>query len=365
MEFNPHMTHPSFPQLDPIGEPVYFLCEHMDRYRDVLDGVIPPDANAVFERFRDARDSWSTQPFLQLLARGLDVHLTAKLVPGAINIAPYDQLRISARTYNSFVVCCRHDRGIPRIADAVIVQNEDNVYGANDYYLPHWPQPGLIGRPRDRGVTIKNLAYKGRKLNLAPAFRSPEFIATLQNLGVTLAYSPDDEAARVRDCVDYQEVDVVLAVRDCTEYNLSIKPPSKLFNAWLAGCPAILGPESAYRQLRRTELDYFEVRTPEEVVRCIERLKREPGLYEAMVANGLERGREYTSDRTAERWRDLLAGPIMRDFKLWKASGVGASTLRRLSYPLHAAQHRMERRSFLHQIDHGPRPLRPTEAQKQ
>ena len=38
-----------------------------------------------------------------------------------------------------------------------------------------------------------------------------------------------------------------------------LKPPSKLFNSWLAGVPAVLGHESAYRAERRSDLDYIEV----------------------------------------------------------------------------------------------------------
>jgi hypothetical protein len=45
---------------------------------------------------------------------------------------------------------------------------------------------------------------------------------------------------------DYSTDDLVLAVRDLTEKDALVKPASKLVNAWIAGVPALLGPEPAF-----------------------------------------------------------------------------------------------------------------------
>lgn len=342
--------------LPQLPFPVYFICKNRALWSDVMEGRVPPRLEDLHDRFRDARDSWSTQPYIQLKQRGLDVHLVPELVPGKICIVTYDQLIISERPYQSYVVCCRHDRGIPRICEQTIVQNKDNVFGPTDHYLPHWPQPFIEPRDPARGTRVERVSYKGRLLNLAEPFRSPDFLSELKARGFELAVSPEEDAARVRDSRDYTAVDVVLAVRNCTEYNLSIKPPSKLLNAWIAGCPALLGPESAYQQLRKSELDYFEVRSPQDIIDCLEKLRQNPDLYRAMVENGHRRAEEFSLDNIARQWRDLLAGPIADGYRKWCEAGPISRHLGRpLRFGVQALQHRVERKRFKRQIFEGPR----------
>jgi hypothetical protein len=85
-----------------------------------------------------------------------------------------------------------------------------------------------------------------------------------------------------------------------------LKPASKLTNAWAAGVPAILSPELPYRELRRSSLDYLEARSGAEALEAIDRLVSDPALYSAMVANGLERAREFHSDCLTGRWAEAL-----------------------------------------------------------
>ena len=89
-------------------------------------------------------------------------------------------------------------------------------------------------------------------------------------------------------------------------------PVTRYANAWLAGVPAILGPESGYRELRRGPLDFLEAATPALAMQSLQRLQDEPGLYRAMVANGLERGAEYTMQAVRARWIELLDGLAKR-----------------------------------------------------
>jgi hypothetical protein len=96
------------------------------------------------------------------------------------------------------------------------------------------------------------------------------------------------------DWPDFRTVDAVLAVRPAACPRRDSKPATKLCNAWLAGVPALLSPEVAYRELRRSPLDYLEVAGPEEAKGAVDRLLAEPGLYQRMVANGRERAAEVT-----------------------------------------------------------------------
>ncbi len=79
-----------------------------------------------------------------------------------------------------------------------------------------------------------------------------------------------------------------------------------MYNAWLAGVPALLGPERAYRALRRSELDYIEVGGCDEAEAAIKRLRADPHLYQQMIDNGRKRAEEFTVRRITEHWKALL-----------------------------------------------------------
>jgi hypothetical protein len=158
------------------------------------------------------------------------------------------------------------------------------------------------------------------------------------------------------DWTDHRAVDVIIAIRDCTIYDANNKPPSKLINAWLAGCPGVLGPEPAFQQLRESELDYIEARTVDDIVNAVGRLKNDPALYRAMRENGLRRGADFTAERTARRWRDLLAGPIAQGFERWRKAPVSFIS-RPLTFAMRLPAHRRERKRYRHEIHHGPRLL--------
>jgi hypothetical protein len=305
--------------LKPLPHPVYFVCKNTEVWSDVINGDVPPVLEQLHERFANANDSWSTQPYIQLKQRGLNVQLVSYCIPGKICIVTYEDLKITDFPFNSYVVTCRHDRGRPEICEQRIVQNPLNVIDSTDHFLPHWPQPGLQPRDKSRGTKVKNVVYKGRPVNLDDPFKSPDFLHQLQSLGMNLSVSPNNRQERVRDSRDYKNADVVLAVRPNvrSEYFLSLKPPSKLINAWLAGCPALLGSEPAFQSLRQSELDYIEVLSPDDVIAALVRLRDNPALYSAMVENGFRRAEKFTQDHIALLWRDLLAGPIAKGYEQW------------------------------------------------
>jgi hypothetical protein len=73
---------------------------------------------------------------------------------------------------------------------------------------------------------------------------------------------------------DYSDTDVVLAIRELDRDNLwQGKPASKLYNAWHAGVPAILGYVSAFRSERETKLDYLQATSVREVILALKKLK--------------------------------------------------------------------------------------------
>jgi hypothetical protein len=345
--------------LKPLPHPVYFLCKNTKAWDKLMNSTSLPRAEEVYDKLLDLTDCWCVLTYIHLKQRGLNVHLVPHYIPGHICITSYDDLMTRDLPFRSYVVTCRCDRSRPEICEQRIVQNQLNIIDDTDYFIPHWPQPNLQPREQFRGTKIENLVFKGFTRNLAESFKSSDFLTQLQSLDVRLLVSSADLHARqCDDWIDYTQADVVLAVRDCTEYNLSFKPSSKLINAWFAGCPAFLGPEPAFQMLRKSELDYIEVRQPDDVISAVRRLQNEPALYSAMVDNGFQRARDFTPDRIALLWRELLAGPIADGYERWLRQ---SPTQKLIGRPVQFAErwikHKQEQRHYWTNIHTGFRPI--------
>jgi hypothetical protein len=344
--------------LEPLPFPVYFICKNFDRWGELINRPdLPKNYDALYLRSASSSDIWSPQTYLALKERGLNVYLSSKYVPGEICITPYDHLNPKHLCFNSYVVACRYDRGRPELCEQRIVLSHLNVVDGTDHFVPHWPQPKLIPRDRSRGTTVQHLDFKGALRNLAYPFQDVSFVQGLeQDLGVTLRYPQDNDPNQVSFWRDYAQTDVLLAVRNATEYDLTLKPAIKLINAWFAGVPAILGPEPAYQQMRCNELDYIEVRTTDEALAALRKLKEQPKLYEAMVENGFARSKELTADKVAESWRALLAGPITDGYVRWRHQNLLQKAVGRpAKFVWKAFKHSQEQRSYFYRINHGKR----------
>jgi hypothetical protein len=301
------MTRP-----EPLPHPVAFVTRVLDAWRDVAGLALPPTPDAVADRLRGGYHGWIVQTWLVLKRRGHDVTLVDRFPAGGIAVVHCDHVSVRERPWRSFVVAVRADRPPARLCDHQVVQNELGVRSPREHFMPYWPQPGLRPRDPSRGDRVERVGFIGRDRNLAEPFKSPAFRAALEDRGLELVI-------REEPWNDYRDLDVVLAVRSGRPRFLAIKPPSKLVNAWLAGCPALLGPEPAYAALRTDPLDYVEVRTPDEALAELTRLRAEPRRYRALVEQGGRRAQEFTLERMAERWEALLAGPIAADYERWRA----------------------------------------------
>jgi hypothetical protein len=81
-------------------------------------------------------------------------------------------------------------------------------------------------------------------------------------------------------------------------------------------------PEPAYQALQTTPLDYIEIRSPEDAIRQISQLKENPELYRRMAENARMRARQFTIDRIAAQWCEVLAGPVAEGFSSWSEQPV-------------------------------------------
>ncbi|NJL62391.1 MAG: glycosyltransferase family 4 protein [Methylacidiphilales bacterium] len=307
--------------LAPLPFPVTFVCRDRKRWSDLFaasESSIPhPDE--IYDRIIGNQDCWIVLTYLHLKRRGLNVYLSDFFLPGKICVATSLDFGIKDRTFSSFVVGCRSDGPQPTLCDLAIVQNQVNVESETDFFIPHWCQPGLIPRNQSRGNRIENIVFKGSESNLYEAFRSQEFMGELEQLGVKFKIHSFQENQPLK-WHDYSDADLVLAVRDLTEKDALVKPASKLVNAWIAGVPALLGPEPAFQQIMRSQLDYFEVKTPQDALNVIQKLKANPNLYQQIIINGQKRAEEYSVDNVAQKWQNVLATSVPQSYIRWSKS---------------------------------------------
>ena len=224
--------------------PVTFVVRYPERWPELFQPFETsiPDPNSLHSRIQSNEDCWIIVTYLYLKQKHLNVSISDRFIPGEICVVSSLDLGIKDWSFNSFVVGCRGDGFKPYLCDFTVVQNKGCIDSETDIFIPLWPQPGLIPRLKERGSTIENIVYKGDEINLYESFRSPEFKRELEKLGVTLRINANLEDGTAR-WHDYSTDDLVLAVRDLTEKDIFVKPASKLVNAWIAGVPALLGPE--------------------------------------------------------------------------------------------------------------------------
>jgi len=287
----------------------------------VLLDAAPPESLEQLNPDRDWREfvtgerAWILQTYLRLKRAGCAVQLAAELPSTGIAVFSSKHrraLRNRSRGHSkAMLVGVRQDVGEALIADFEVVQNKNQSDDQRRFYMPHWPQPGLIERDPSRGTIVKNISFKGFSANLTPDYAMPdwfEFLAS-HDLAWQTDSVPHQEtgvAAHTLSWNDFRDCDVVLAVRPADRELYPRKPATKLYNAWLAGVPAILGPEIAYRELRKSALDYIEVANRKEAQDAILKLKHDAELYRAMVENGRKRAVEFTIEAIVDRWRTLL-----------------------------------------------------------
>jgi hypothetical protein len=300
----------------------HFVCADDALWPELAswNGINPLDPKVLARRTIDSRDCWIIRTYYELRLRGAKVTISARPRAGMMNIIDVYRLGKKARFHLNFLILTRADGHPSTLVNFFIVQNEylSSLEQVPSSSIPHWPQPGLIPRSPSRGEMVRVLAFKGLPANLDARFKSEGFENALNALGVTLRTSPLRGQENWQEWADYSDCDLVLAARNLTEYDASNKPASKLVNAWFGEVPALLGPEPAFLTLRRSDLDFFIIRSTNDVLRAVRQLQEKPGLYRLMVENGRKRRLEFTEDMIAKRWAEVLSGAASTAFEEWQ-----------------------------------------------
>jgi hypothetical protein len=294
--------------------PIYFYISE----RDWPSRSIPESADRNWQGFSNGIYSWTLQTYLRLRTASFPCELVKTLPTTGIVLAHRDSLPDAFPPPGAQVllVCLKAEREHHPYAQLHVVQNpQEMVSSPTDlwpsYYMPHWLQPGLIPRDPARGDRFETVAYFGLERNLAPALQEPSWSEQLSSLGLRWQIVNRDRWH------DYSEVDVVLAVRSFDRQAHTSKPATKLYNAWHAGVPAVLGPESAFQAERHGELDYLEVTSLTDAIAVLKRLRDDVELRHAMIANGQIRATDTQSTKLVERWQDFLINQAVPVYERW------------------------------------------------
>jgi hypothetical protein len=280
--------------------------------------TVVPESVGVF-KYRPGDYVWTVKTYGFLSRSGFPCRLTDQLPDEGIVVA---HRKFFARgmvpNRRQLFVCVVADYWRHPFAQLHLVQNPRDpllIRGARAWpaaFMPHWPETGLIRRDPARGEAFENVAYFGLPERLAPQLRSAEFAARLRAHGFRFRIVGRDAWN------DYGDTDAVLAVRSYAASSFHKYPPTKLYNSWLAGVPALLGRESAYRAARRNEYDYFEVRSTDEIIRTLIRLRDHPDLRAAVSRNCAQRAAEVNPERITESWVAFLTMAAVPAYQDWR-----------------------------------------------
>jgi len=301
-----------------------------------LQRALSLDPDRDWTDLRRAREVWIVQTWKRLRQAGYPLTMSDQAPRDGIIVYHKEDQRVLLtrlpRGATPVLIGVRADFRACTYADFEILQNGCYADGRRSFFVPHWPQPGLLPRDPRRGDRMERIAFKGFVGNLTQEFRSARWLAFLSEQGMVFdddVILDDSFSQPIRARFhDYREVDLVLAVR---RGDTRTKPASKLVNAWQAGIPALLSPDYAFEELRESPLDYLAVRNLGEAQAAVLRLKREPGLYRAMIEHGRLRGAEFSVGKITQMWASLLFQTIPALARAHSGRyGKGARTLRHL-----------------------------------
>ncbi len=303
--------------------PIYFYLP-----QDKWPEPMPESADNL--RPVDGASIWILQTYLRLREVDFSCQLVSDIPHEGIVVGHRESLSYELKpTPKLLLVCIKGDQNSLPYAQLHIVQNlqevtlppihiqsiEEKRYilPGKRYYLPHWPQPGIIPRNPNRGDRFENIVYFGITYNLAPPLRQNSWYDTVRKLKLDWCVQTQGDRWH-----DYSEVDAIVAVRSFDpRLTYPWKPATKLYQAWHAGVPAILGTEKAFAAERKSELDYLEVTSVAELVEALKRLRDDSSLRQAMIENGKERAKETQSDVLTRRWCHFLNDIAVPAYYQW------------------------------------------------
>jgi hypothetical protein len=249
--------------------PIYFYCpsyklfaNHMPKDADDSWQWLFNEGRPKYGFTDDGEYAWVLQTYLRLTDAGFPCKMTATIPEEGIVLAHRFSLPFDLQPSEKILlICLQADKAPHPYAQLSVVLNPGQLYSKysylgdvhaprylgrrktpyrDRYYIPHWTLPALVPRDLTRGDRFENVVFFGVGRSLAPELRDLSWRQQIQAMGLNWYFRGYHE--RVDSWTNFSDVDVVLAVRRFDRQDsYDWKPPTKLYNAWHAGVPAILG----------------------------------------------------------------------------------------------------------------------------
>ena len=271
--------------------------------------------------------AWTVQTYLRLRDVGVGCQLTDELPDRGVVLFHVNATRTGKIRPgpSRLLVCLKAESTLCPQAQLHVVQNSceaSRFLGC--YFLPHWPQPGLKPRRVDRQNRFETIAFLGHRNSLADELMTADWENHLQQRG--LKWQPvintnawDSHQSIDTDWNDYQQIDAIVAIRQfgLRRPGFRRKPATKLYNAWLAGVPAILGQESAYRAEGAVGVNYLEANSMVELLAGLDQLQQDAVFRQRLVKKGQLRAIQYTPEVITQRWQQFLNRVAIPAYHRW------------------------------------------------
>lgn len=210
-------------------------------------------------------------------------------------------------------------------------------------HLPPWPTPGIQPREIERGERFERVAYIGHLQHLSDALKQYSFREEVHRIGLhwqTLIH--------FQDRADYRNIDAIVAISQPSDpiyqqvYSTLPKGPTytgpiKLYDAWIAGVPIVLGDDGDYLSLRQNSLDYARIcadgldpdgsasstidkNSYTSAITALKRLQSDGDLRRDMVENGHRRAAHLTVTNITQQWINFLEKIALPAYNLWQKS---------------------------------------------
>ncbi|MBX2865952.1 MAG: glycosyltransferase [Leptolyngbyaceae cyanobacterium MAG.088] len=300
---------------------------------------IPASSNENWSGFGVGIYAWTLQTYLKLKEAGVGCQLIDRLPEEGIVLFHANAIRGTTIQPGPkrLLICLKAEAPLCAQAQLHVVQNPCEVSKwLGCHFIPHWPQPGLQPRSPGRQGRFETVAFLGHRNSLAAELMTPEWEQQLQQRNLNWLPVINTNAWSKHQSIDtrwndYRQIDVIVAVRQFNrrQPGYRSKPATKLYNAWLAGVPAILGRELAYQTEGRAGVDYMEANSMAELWSCLDRLQQDSVLRAKIVKRGQLRSLHYTPEMLVKRWQQFLHNVAIPAYQTWVN---GSSWQRQVSY---------------------------------
>jgi hypothetical protein len=283
--------------------------------------LLPQDHASVKERTAGSGDAtpiakivqnspaliWTWLTYTRVKQAGVECELTDTFPRQGIVVSAACSVPLMLRTPPQVCHVCAVADAPPRFYPQIqVLQNVEQLRQYSSSFaipslqhIPHWAQPDLVPREQGRGETFVNIGFVGAKNQMAPELISAAANERFAELGLRWM-------AVHKDFNDYSKIDCLVGIRSFDGRSYDFKPASKLVNAWLAGVPAVLGPESAFRAAGKPGEDYLEAASLDDLFTALRTLKQKPTLRAKLVSSGREKMKSYSDEAITKKWVDLL-----------------------------------------------------------